>query len=294
MNPTPVYRTVLQTLLLGAVLLPPLAAQNVLLTEYEGKMRPVVRARETRPFVEVGGKQVSAAGRRYALHKIDEYLPVFISVRDLQVGTHHLSVGTAELNHDFKLSARLETPYWIEDVFIVLELDTESAGKVLFLYEVGNLEPREPKSVSVWVPLSSGLGKGKYQMHLFSKGVEVLHSNINPLQREAVLDRMIRKRIESVKEAGPKLFTGPQPEYPPALLKTKTSGHAVISVRIGANGRLYDETVKSATDPAFGQAALVAVKMWRFLPQVKDGRPVETRADLPMEFTPPAERPKKS
>ena len=266
----------------------PLGAQNLLLTEYKGKWLPVVNAHEGRPFVAVDGSQVLAAGRHFALKKVDEYLPVFVSVRSLEVGTHYLNLNGSELNHDFNMSARLESPYWVDDVFIVLELDTESAGKVLFLQQVGNLEPRKAKRISVSVPLQSGLGSGHYQMHLFSQGMEVLHSNINPLHREAVLDRMTRKRIESVKQAAPKLFTGPQPEYPAALLKAKTSGRAVISVRIGANGRLYDEAVKSATDPAFGEAALEAVRMWRFLPQVKDGRPVETFADVPIEFTPPA------
>jgi TonB family protein len=240
------------------------------------------------------GKQVIADGRRFALHKVDEYSPLFISVRELEVSTHYLDVNASAMNHEFRLRARLESPYWVKDVFIVLELDTDSAGKVLFLYEVGDLEPRQSKLLSLVVPLSSGLGEGKYQVHLFSEGMEVLQSMIEPGHREAVLDRMTKKRIASVKDAEPKLYVGPQPEYPKALMKAKTSGQVVVSLRVGANGRVYDPVVKSATDPAFGEAALAAVRLWRFLPQVKNGRPVEAKVNVPLNFAPPEAAAKKS
>ena len=271
-----------------------LAAQNLLLTEYKGKFLPVVRARDSQPFVEVDGKQVAAFGRRYALHKVEEYLPVFISVRDIDVKTTYMEMNGSAMNHEFSLRARLETPYALEDVFIVLELDLESAGKMLFLYEVGELRPRDLKSISVRAALTSALGSGHYQLHLFSQGAEVLHSNLDPMYREAVVDRMTETRIASIKDAAPKFFFGPQPEYPAAFWKAKTSGKVVVSLRIGANGRIYEPTVKSASDPAFGEAALAAVRLWRFLPQMKNGRPVETRADMPIDFTPPARAPEKS
>lgn len=294
MNHTPVYRVALLVLALLACGTAPLSAQNMLLTEYKGKYLPVVRARDTRPFVEIEGKPVMTDGRRYALYGVPEYLPAFISVRDIEVGTFHVDMSGSEMNHEFRLRADFETAYWLDDVFIVLELDTDSSGKVLFLYEVGNLKPREPKSLSLRVPLTSGLGQGHYKIHLFSKGEEVLHSQIDPTFREAVVDRMTAKRIESIKDAAPKLLVGPAPEFPKALLKAGKSGHAVVSLRIGANGRVYDPTLKSTTDSAFGEAALAAVRMWRFLPQVRNGRPVETRADLPIDFDPPPETPKKS
>ena len=176
----------------------------------------------------------------------------------------------------------------------MLELDTESAGKVIFLSEVGELVPRDPKYLSLRVPTMSGLGAGHYQIHLFTKGAEVLHSELDPSYRESVVDRMTEKRIETVTNAMPKIFIGPQPEYPAALLKTKTSGQVIVSLRIGANGRVYDPVVKKASDPAFGESALAAVRLWRFLPQVKNGRPIETHADMPVDFAPPQDKPKKS
>jgi TonB family protein len=289
MNLPPVVRVALLTVALLSGFAAPLTAQNVLITEFKGKYLPVVRARDSRPYVEFEGKQVAADGLRYALHKVDEYLPVFISVRDMEVSTSAVDWDGSEINHEFHLRAKLETPYWLDDVFIVLELDTDSAGKVLFLHEVGELKPRDFKWIALRVPMKSALGSGHYQVHLFSKGVEVLHSNLDAMYCDSVVDHMTETRIAAIKDAQPKFFFGPQPEYPAALLKAKTAGKVLVSIRIGANGRVYDPAVKNASDPAFGAAALAAVRLWRFLPLVKNGRAVEAHVTMPLDFTPPTD-----
>ncbi|MDD2762685.1 MAG: energy transducer TonB [Opitutaceae bacterium] len=275
--------------LLFASLVSPLTAQQLLFAEYGGKMCLVRRVRDTRPCVEVDGKLVVASGNRYALRKVEEYLPVFISVRNLNVRTTSMGVvgSAAQLNQEFHFKARFESPYQLDDVFIVLDLDTESAGRMLFLYEIGRLQPRESKPVSLTIPLEYALGAGHFQIHLFAGGMEVLHSEIPFYEREAALDRMVAKRIKSMHDAEPKLFIGPTPEYPAALLKTKTKGEAVVAVRISSSGRTLDPEVKSASNPAFGEAALAAVRLWRFLPKVKDDRPLETKAEIPFDFAPP-------
>lgn len=288
----PIMRDALKIVFILAIFVSPLAAQNLLLTEYKGKRLPVVRARDSRPFVEVDGKQVAADGRRYALHKVDEYWPVYIAIHDIEVSTFHVDMSGSEINHEFRLHARLETPYKLDDVFIVLELDTDSAGKLIFLAEVGNMEPRVSSYLSLRVPMSSSLGEGHYFIHLFSKGAEVLHSKLDPAYRDAVMDAMTQKRIVLSKDASPTVFMGPQPEYPAAMLKNKISGEVMVSLRIGANGRVYDPKIEKASDPAFGEAALTAVRLWRFFPKIKGGRPVETVASLPLVFTPPEEKKK--
>ncbi|HEY4988778.1 MAG TPA: energy transducer TonB, partial [Opitutaceae bacterium] len=85
----------------------------------------------------------------------------------------------------------------------------------------------------------------------------------------------------------PKFFLGTAPLYPAALKKSGLKGQAVISVRIDSKGSVDDPVIKSASDPAFGAAALAAIREWRYLPRVKDGNPVETKADVPFVFSPP-------
>lgn len=273
-----------------AALVSTVAAQNVLLVEYGGKTLLVRGADGIRPKVEIEGKLVAVPGYRFALRQVEEYLPVFISVRNMEVRTTYSNVvGTAsEVNHEFHFRARFETPYRLDDVYVVLELETERAGKVLFLYRVGRLDPNDTKPVSITAPLAFPLGSGHFRFHIFMGGAEVMHSEIPFPEREAALDRMVTKRIESVKDAEVKLFIGPAPDFPSSMGKAKTKGQAAIALRIGTTGRVLDPVIKSATDPVFGEAALAAVRMWRFLPKVKDGHPVETPAVIPFVFTPPA------
>ena len=266
----------------------PAFAQSVLLAQYEGKALPVVLARGTQPFVEDHGKLVSAEGSRFGFRPVEEYLPVFISVRNLKVRTTYVDVnsGEGEVNHRLELNAQLESPYRLEEVFIVLEMTSDDAGKTLFLLEIGTLEPREPKPLFVAAPLKFKLGNGHYQLHLFTHGAEVFHSEMPFDYRERKLDRMIAARVVDAPDRLPQPFVGPAPEYPPGLRKNKLAGSAVITLHVGLRGSVLDPVVKNASDPAFGEAALAAVRQWRFLPRIRDGHPVESKVDLPFTFSP--------
>lgn len=259
------------------------------MAEDDGKFYVVCAAKGSRPCVEKDGKVESIDAGSFVLREVPEYLPAFISVRDIKVRTSSMSAGLSSdsINNNFFFDATFESKYRLKDVFLVLYLETEKAGKAVFLNEIGDLEPDAAVPVSVGVPMNGALGSGHYTIYLFAGHSEVLQSEIPFAAQEAALARMVAKRIENVHDAAPKLFIGTFPEYPAALKKANIKGQVVISVRIGANGAVYDPVVKSATDPAFGEAALTAVRLWRFLPRVKDGVPVETLANLPFNFTAP-------
>ncbi len=273
----------------SCLLVPPLHAQNVVFTESGGKLQIVRGASGARPVIVLDGKRIAIEGYRLGLKPVETFLPVFISVRNVDVQT---SYGVVEdtaspINNELHFRARFESPYALDNVFVLLDLRGERAGRMFFLYEIGRLEPRDPKQVSILVPMSFPLGAGMYSYHVFVDGVETLHSGIPYEQRETALDRMVAKRVASAKDGAPQLFVGPEPEYPDSLRKAGVKGQAIIAVRITAAGRVIDPAVKEATDPAFGEAALDAVRLWRFLPRVKNGRPVDSSAEIPFEFTPP-------
>lgn len=268
-----------------------LGAQSVLCVDYQGKACPVYKVHDGYTYIKEGDKLVSVISPRSALVPAPEFLPVFISVRDLSVHTSNLTMmGTAtELNKEFHLTGRFETSYALPDVFLVLELNTEKAGKRIFFQEVGDLGPNRPGEVHVVVPMDEDLGPGKFQLHIFAHGLEVFHSQQPFGFREHALDRMVATRIAGVTEAPPKPFVGPAPKYPSALRKAGTRGEASVRIRITPTGAVLDPVLARATDPAFGEAALAAMRQWRFLPQVKGGRPVETPAvEMPFTFSPPA------
>ncbi len=265
------------------------AAQHVLVAEDGGQLFLVCGANGAIPLVQKEGKVVPITPHGFALREVPEFAPIFVTVRNVNVVVSHASTqaGEGEFNNDFHFDAEFECDRRLTDVFVVLALDSERAGKTLFLWEVGTLEPSRVKAVSIVAPMGSPMGFGHYNVHLFSGGAEVMQSLLPFGESEMAMNRMVASRIKGVHDASPRFFVGPSPAYPPQLKKANLKGQAVVSVRIGANGEVYEPKVKTATDPAFGEAALRAVRLWRFIPKVKDGYPVETKVDVPIVFTQP-------
>jgi TonB family protein len=272
----------------------PLAAQSRLyVLEPDGNYHQVLKASQGQPCILGRGSLVAAGGKRFALVKVEEYLPVLVTVHSKRIWTTCLlpPIGAlptpAKLNNEFHFSAAFESSCQLEEVFLVLELEFAGRDKNIFLYEVGNLEPGSPRLLSVDVPLEAEAGNGQCKLHLFVRGAEVFTSEQAAEERERMLDRMVSRRIASVQQAEPKPFFVPAPEYPPALRKSAVRGQAVVSGRVTPQGAVLDAVVGSASDPLFGEAALAAMRQSRFLPRVRDGHAVEAQVRMPFDFAPP-------
>lgn len=288
MRPAPSAR-LLGLLLAASLVHAPLAAQHVLIAEHKKKPHIVRRVSRSQPFVEIDGKLVAASGHRFALHKVPEYLPVFVAVRNVKVKTTAVQLqGSGSLiNNEFRFSANFVSAHDLENVFVALELHFESGEKSIFLYEIGRLRPDRPRSLDLAAPTSVPLGSGRYQLHLFTNGAEVLHSLQPFAYRESMLDRMIAKRVAGRADGPPAPFIGPPPEYPSRLEKTNTKGSALVRLRVRTTGAIVDPEIVEASDPAFGEAAVEALRQWRFIPRIKGGRPVDATVNMPIDFVPP-------
>lgn len=263
-------------------------AQSALCVERDGRPTVVRQVRDGVPYVEEQGRLVAASGERGALMPVEEFTPVFVAVRDLTArAVETLGAGGGSFNATLEFNARFETPFLLENVFVVLELNTAEDGRVFVWREVGQLVPRVPKLLQFEAPLRGRLGAGEMQLHVFSDGGEVFHSEQPWEFREKQLDGMVSRRIRGERQAPPRPFVGPAPAYPAALLDGAVAGEAVVAVRITRAGAVVDPQVTRASAPEFGEAALAAVRLWRFLPRVKDGEPVEAKVTIPFQFRPP-------
>jgi protein TonB len=281
-------RSILAALLLLPQLAGRLSAQTVLMCEKDGKMAVVRAARGEDPCIEVDGKIKPVLTEGFAIKDVSEYLPVFVSVKNIRASTRWLNTSNgAEINHQFLFDATFESMYALKDVFLVLDITTESGSKHIYLDQIGDMEPNKERSVSTDISMSEQMGKWKYSLHIYSQGFELLQSQIPFGVREAALDRMVAKRIKDVHSQAPKLFVAAAPEYPPSLESANLKGQVMVAFRIGPNGAVYNPVVKSATDPAFGDAALAAVRVWRFLPAVKDDAAVGIDVVVPVVFDQP-------
>ena len=85
----------------------------------------------------------------------------------------------------------------------------------------------------------------------------------------------------------PKPLETPSPRYPAALADTGISGTAVVDIVVLPDGSVGDPKIKSADHEALGDAAVTAIKQWRFTPATVDGAPVERKVSVPFQFSAP-------
>ena len=77
----------------------------------------------------------------------------------------------------------------------------------------------------------------------------------------------------------------PLPPYPAAARAQRLEGLVVLSVLVGANGRVVDVSVASSSGHAvLDQAAAGAVKNWTFAPAHRGARAVESVVEVPLKF----------
>lgn len=76
-----------------------------------------------------------------------------------------------------------------------------------------------------------------------------------------------------------------QPLYPPRCRRLGIEGTVRVRVLVGERGRPLEVLVgKSSGDASLDEAALDAVRRWRFEPARRDGTPIRAWASVPIEF----------
>jgi periplasmic protein TonB len=81
-----------------------------------------------------------------------------------------------------------------------------------------------------------------------------------------------------------KLMNKVQPQYPPLARQTRISGTVRLHAIIGKNGQVEQLEVMSG-HPLLVQAALDAVKQWRYQPTQLNGEPVEVDTTIDVIFS---------
>jgi protein TonB len=74
------------------------------------------------------------------------------------------------------------------------------------------------------------------------------------------------------------------PQYPPEAGRARIEGAVVLMAVIGTDGSVKDVRVESGL-PILAQAAIDAVKQWRYKPYMIGGEPVEVDSRITINFT---------
>ncbi len=86
-----------------------------------------------------------------------------------------------------------------------------------------------------------------------------------------------------------KIVSRREPRFPWQVPGGVTRGEAVVECVIDKKGRVRLPRIKSASDEAFGYAAVQAVSAWWFEPPLVNGKPVVVREEIPLKFVAPVQ-----
>ena len=79
----------------------------------------------------------------------------------------------------------------------------------------------------------------------------------------------------------------PKPEYPAISLQLGEAGRVVLNVSVSAAGTVEQASVRTSSGSArLDQAALKAVRQWRFVPARRGGEAVAAQVLVPISFKP--------
>ncbi len=75
-----------------------------------------------------------------------------------------------------------------------------------------------------------------------------------------------------------------QPGYPAEAAKAKTEGRVLVEFVVEVDGSVTREKVRKSSDPQFDEAALAAVRQWKFAAGLEEGKEVAMAVEVPVVF----------
>jgi TonB family protein len=82
----------------------------------------------------------------------------------------------------------------------------------------------------------------------------------------------------------PKKISGATPQYSEAARKEQVQGSVLLSALVGEDGTVQDVKLETSLHPDLDQAAMDAVRSWRFEPAMKDGAPIPLNIHIGLSF----------
>lgn len=92
------------------------------------------------------------------------------------------------------------------------------------------------------------------------------------------------RRVDGVEVLAPKLVESPPPGYPEAARENRTQGEVVVDALIDEQGVVQDVRLVRGQPDGLSEAAVAAVRTWRFEPATYQGKPVSVEYSLTVRF----------
>jgi TonB family protein len=194
------------------------------------------------------------AGRSIRCATYNSTFDYFKSQWEVNLERHDLPGRVRELSHWTLSGGRYEAEYEVEDQKVTVIFEMER-GLLLAIYHPGEEVDSDD--------LSERLPSARNTLHIAGFGGVTLPRVI------------VESRVE--------------PEYPEDAKRDGMKGSVTLSITVNEDGSVSEVTVLSSRpeDRGFGEAALEAVRQWRYEPALFDGEPVAAKHTVIVEFAPP-------
>jgi len=84
--------------------------------------------------------------------------------------------------------------------------------------------------------------------------------------------------------SAPRPIYTPEPEFSEEARKAKYQGVVVLNIVVGTDGRVHNQRVVRSLGMGLDEKAMETVKIWKFDPSKKDGRPVAVEMNIEVAF----------
>ncbi|HEY1677464.1 MAG TPA: TonB family protein [Candidatus Sulfotelmatobacter sp.] len=92
---------------------------------------------------------------------------------------------------------------------------------------------------------------------------------------------------QDTEASGTRLLRRVDPDYPEQARKNRIQGAVVLNVQVLGDGNVGNIEI-AAGNPVLAEAAVHAVKQWKYQPYAVDGRPVQSQTRITIRFTLPS------
>ena len=75
------------------------------------------------------------------------------------------------------------------------------------------------------------------------------------------------------------------PKFPEEMRRSGSAGLVTVNCLIDEKGNVTETKVVKASNDAFAEPALEALKKWKFKPAKKEGAAIAIRVNIPVQFT---------
>ena len=155
--------------------------------------------------------------------------------------------------------------------------DAPIAGGVSIPKGIGNIQPQQQRAQ---IPTESIGPKIDRDTQFAPDDTE-----LGDIGDAGLGDRSIDAEVEVQVDQNARVLRKVEPKYPEAARRAQRETLVDVECTVGVDGRPMDVKVVEPKGYGFDEAAIEAVKKWRFTPAKKGGESVPQRVKIPIRFT---------